>query len=68
MSLIALEGIWVLMTEYQLDYPEFYPKLYSLLTLETLHADYRDKFFKKLDMFLSSGFMASYIAAAFAKR
>ena len=56
------------MQKHQLDYPDFYPKLYSLLTLETLHADYREDFFKKLDMFLSSSFLTSYIAAAFAKR
>lgn len=68
MSLLALEGIWMLMQQYQLDYPDFYTKLYSLLTLETLHAEYRAAFFKKLDMFLSSGQLASYIAAAFIKR
>jgi U3 small nucleolar RNA-associated protein 19 len=56
------------MRNHQLDYPDFYPKLYSLLTLETLHADHREAFFKRLDMFLSSSFLASYIAAAFAKR
>ena len=56
------------MQKHELDYPDFYPKLYSLLTLETLHADYREDFFKKIDMFLSSSYLASYIAAAFAKK
>lgn len=67
-SLMALDGLWTLMQKHGLDYPDFYSKLYSLLTLETLHAEYRTDFFKKLDMFLSSGYLASYIAAAFAKR
>jgi U3 small nucleolar RNA-associated protein 19 len=67
-SLLALNGIWHLMQRHNLDYPDFYPKLYSLLTHETLSAPYRHLFFQKLDMFLSSASLASYAAAAFAKR
>ena len=68
MSILSLNGIWLLMQRHNLDYPDFYPKLYSLLTHETLNASYRGLFFEKLDMFLSSASLASYVAAAFAKR
>jgi hypothetical protein len=67
-SILALNGIWHLMQRHNLDYPDFYPKLYSLLSHETLNAPYRHLFFQKLDMFLSSASLASYAAAAFAKR
>ncbi len=66
--MLALNGIWHLMQRHNLDYPEFYPKLYSLLTPENLNAPFRKQFFEKLDMFLSSASLASYVAAAFAKR
>ena len=68
MSILSLNGVWLLMQRHNLDYPEFYPRLYSLLTAQTLCAPYRGLFFEKLDMFLSSASLASYVAAAFAKR
>jgi U3 small nucleolar RNA-associated protein 19 len=67
-SVLALDGIWYLMRNHNLDYPEFYTKLYSLVTVETLQAEFRSTFLQKLDMFMSSASLASDIAAAFAKR
>jgi hypothetical protein len=53
-SLLSLNGLFLLMQEYNLEYPEFYPRLYALLKPNVFHAKYRQRFFRLLDLFLSS--------------
>lgn len=36
------------------DYPDFYHKLYTLLDRNIMHVKYRSRFFRLLDIFLSS--------------
>ena len=50
------------------DYPDFYSKLYALLDDQVLHVKYRSRFFRLLDLFLSSSYIPSYLVAAFIKR
>ncbi|OXB36595.1 hypothetical protein LQV05_004891 [Cryptococcus neoformans] len=68
MAMLAMNGLFVLMTEYNFEYPNFYTRLYSLLTPALLHTKYRARFFRLLTIFLSSSLMPSTIIASFIKR
>ena len=50
------------------DYPNFYPRLYTLLTPSLLHSKYRARFFRLLDTFLRSTLLPSALVASFIKR
>uniref|UniRef100_A0A8C6XWD1 Nucleolar complex associated 4 homolog n=1 Tax=Naja naja TaxID=35670 RepID=A0A8C6XWD1_NAJNA len=67
-SLLALNGLFVLILQHNLEYPDFYTKLYSLLDPSIFHVKYRARFFRLLDLFLSSSHLPAYLVAAFAKR
>lgn len=67
-ALLALDGLFVLMTEHNLDYPDFYPRLYRLLSPQLLHAKHRARFFRLFALFLSSTHLPSYLIAAFVKK
>ena len=54
---------------YNLEYPHFYKKLYSLLTDATIFvAKYRARFFFLVDLFLTSTHIPAYLVCAFVKR
>jgi U3 small nucleolar RNA-associated protein 19 len=67
-SLLALSGLFYLMQERNLDYPQFYQKLYSLLDDELLHSKHRSRFFRLLNTFLSSTHLPAALVASFIKR
>ena len=67
-SLIALSGLFYLIQEKNLDYPEFYPKLYSLLDADLLHSKHRSRFFRLMNTFLSSTHLPASLVASFIKR
>ncbi len=67
-SLAALAGLFYLMQEKNLDYPQFYSKLYSLLSSEILHSKHRSRFFRLLNTFLSSTHLPAVLVASFIKR
>ena len=67
-SLLALAGVFTLISRYNLEYPEFYTKLYQLFTPELLHVKYKARFFHLADIFLSSTHLPAYLVAAFVKR
>jgi U3 small nucleolar RNA-associated protein 19 len=67
-SLLALSGVFYLIQERNLDYPEFYTKLYSLLDADILHSKYRSRFFRLLDTFLGSSHLPAVLVASFIKR
>lgn len=68
MSLLALSGIFHLMTEKNLDYPDFYMKLYSLLDEDVLHSKHRSRFFRLLHTFMNSSHLPAAMVASFIKR
>ncbi|KAG5438410.1 hypothetical protein PCANB_002899 [Pneumocystis canis] len=45
-SLLALNGLFYLMQEYNLDYPNFFIKLYALFDENLFHIRYRSRFIK----------------------
>lgn len=67
-SLLALNGLYILIHKHNLDYPDFYNKLYSLLDSSIFHVKYRARFFHLLNIFLSSTHLPVYLVAAFVKR
>lgn len=68
-SLLALSGLWYLIEEKNLDYPDFYRKLYSLLDMKILHSKHRSRFFRLVDKFLNSQrLLPAAIVASFIKR
>lgn len=67
-SLMALSGLFYLMQEKNLDYPQFYHKLYSLLDRNILHSKHRSRFFRLLETFLSSTHLPAALVASFIKR
>ena len=68
MSLMALSGLFFLMKEKNLDYPNFYRKLYSMLDADLLHSKHRSRFFRLLDTFLASTHLPATLVASFMKR
>jgi len=67
-GMLALNGIFHLMTKHQLEYPKFYDRLYGLLDSSCFRAANRKGFFELLDVFLKSPALPAYLAAAFIKR
>lgn len=67
-SLLALSGLFYLMQEKNLDYPSFYPKLYSLLDESLLHSKHRSRFFRLLETFMTSTHLPAALVASFIKR
>lgn len=67
-SLMALSGLFYLMQHKNLDYPQFYQKLYSLLDAQILHSKHRSRFFRLLETFLASTHLPAALVASFIKR
>ncbi|PRW44488.1 nucleolar complex 4-like protein [Chlorella sorokiniana] len=67
-GMLALNGIFELVTKHGLEYPHFYRRLYGLITPEVFHAKHRARFWVLADAFLASGMVPAYTAAAFVKR
>jgi len=67
-SLLALSGLFYLISEKNLDYPEFYTKLYSLLDINLLHSKHRSRFFRLMNTFMSSTHLPAAMVASFIKR
>nr|POF26384.1 uncharacterized protein CFP56_22533 [Quercus suber] len=68
LSLLALSGIFHLMAKQNLDYPDFYTKLYSLLDENSMHNKHRSRFFRLFDTFLNSSHLPAAMVASFIKR
>jgi len=67
-GLLALNALFILMQEYNLDYPSFYTRLYAFLDQDLLHVKYRSRFFRLTELFLSSTHLPATLLASFVKR
>lgn len=67
-GMLALNGIFVLMTQHSLEYPQFYNRLYQLLDASAFHVNNRKGFFELLDIFLRSPALPAYLAVREKKR
>lgn len=67
-QLLALNGLFNLMHQYNLEYPNFYYKLYALFTEDLLHLKYRSRFIRLIELFLRSSHLSINLIASFIKR
>lgn len=67
-SLLALNGLYVLINQHNLDYPDFYENLYKIIDPSIFHMKYKSRFFHYIDMFLTSTHLPAYLIAAFIKK
>ncbi|KIY71078.1 CBF-domain-containing protein [Cylindrobasidium torrendii FP15055 ss-10] len=67
-GLLALNALFSLMKEYNLDYPLFYTRLYAFLDRDLLHLKHRARFFRLAELFLSSTHLPATLLASFIKR
>lgn len=67
--LLALDGLFYLMTQHRLEYPQFYAQLYALLKPKLFYVKYRTRFFALLHKcLLRNEMLPAHIVAAFLKR
>ncbi|KAF8621393.1 hypothetical protein AX15_007846 [Amanita polypyramis BW_CC] len=67
-GLLAFNALFILMKDYNLDYPSFYTHLYAFLDRDVLHLKHRARFFRMTELFLSSSHLPATILASFVKR
>jgi len=68
-AILSLHGLFILMLDHQLEYPQFYNSLYQLLHPRILYTKHRTRFLRLLSKSLSSNSMLpAYVVAAFCKR
>ncbi|PWU90825.1 hypothetical protein C3747_356g16 [Trypanosoma cruzi] len=67
-AVLALHGIFLLMLDHGLEYPQYYQQLYTLVTPDAFASRHRYDLFRLLDLSTSSLRVPSYIAAAFVKK
>jgi len=67
-SILALSGLFILMRCHNLDYPRFYESLYSTLTPSVFYSKHRARYFRLLNLCLSSTNLPAYVVAAFLKK
>ncbi|KAH3671450.1 hypothetical protein WICMUC_004631 [Wickerhamomyces mucosus] len=67
-SILSLNGLFELIKTYNLDYPNFYTKLYQLLDKNLFHLKYRSRFLRLTDIFLNSTHLPSSLIASFIKK
>ena len=67
-SLLALNSLFFLIQKHNLEYPDFFKKLYALFEPNIFHMKYQARFFHLADLFLMSTHLPAYMVAAFVKR
>ncbi|KAG1814914.1 CBF/Mak21 family-domain-containing protein [Suillus variegatus] len=67
-GLLALNALFTLMRDYNLDYPSFFTRLYAFLHRDVLHLKHRARFFRLTELFLSSSHLPATLLASFVKR
>ncbi|KAI9189710.1 Maturation and nuclear export of 40S ribosomal subunits interacting protein [Blastocladiella emersonii ATCC 22665] len=67
-SLLALHSVFTLVVKHNLDYPDFYKKLYQLFDRNLFHVKYRSRFFRLFNQFMQSTHIPAYLVAAFVKK
>eukprot|EP00597_Dinobryon_sp_UTEXLB2267_P007577 CAMPEP_0170093788 /NCGR_PEP_ID=MMETSP0019_2-20121128/26745_1 /TAXON_ID=98059 /ORGANISM="Dinobryon sp., Strain UTEXLB2267" /LENGTH=473 /DNA_ID=CAMNT_0010314747 /DNA_START=335 /DNA_END=1759 /DNA_ORIENTATION=- len=67
-AVLALQSLFTLIAQHNLDYPHFFLSLYNLCSVEIFSAKYRTTFFSLLSRSLQSTNLPAYVVAAFIKR
>lgn len=64
-SLLSLQGIFILIQHHNLTYPNVYEKLYSMFEPEIFHTKFKARLFYLADIFLSSRFVLLLLFVVF---
>jgi U3 small nucleolar RNA-associated protein 19 len=67
-AVLALQSLFTLIAQHNLDYPHFFLSLYNLCRVDIFSAKYRTTFFSLLSRSLQSTNLPAYVVAAFIKR
>ncbi|ODV89606.1 hypothetical protein CANCADRAFT_141267 [Tortispora caseinolytica NRRL Y-17796] len=67
-SVLALNSLFRLMQDRNLEYPDFFKKLYGLLNEDLFIVRYRSRFFRLFDLFMTSTHLSASMVASFIKR
>lgn len=67
-SLLALQGIFILIHKHNISYPNIYEKLYMMFEPEIFHMKFKPRLFHLADIFLTSSYLPETLVAAFVKR
>mmetsp|Transcript_61462 Transcript_61462/g.69648 ORF Transcript_61462/g.69648 Transcript_61462/m.69648 type:complete len:604 (-) Transcript_61462:83-1894(-) len=68
-GVLALEGLFLLITKYGLEYSNFYAQLYKLVSARVMYAKYRARFFSLMTKCLVlNAMLPAHLVAAFIKR
>jgi len=67
-GLLALNTLHQLIVRNNLDYPDFYRRLYGFIDQGLLHSKHRSRFFRLAEVFLSSTHLPAALLASFVKR
>lgn len=68
MGVLSLGGLFVLLRRFNVEYPDFFPRLYRLLEPSLFYVKHRRRFFELLALFLEGANLPLYMQAAFIKR
>lgn len=68
MGVLSLGGLFILLRRFNVEYPDFFPRLYRLLEPSLFSVKYRRRFFELLSLFLEGANLPLYMLAAFLKR
>ena len=67
-ALLALEALFMLMSQHGLEYPDFYKKLYNLIDSQLFASKKSAKLYTLIDLFLTSSHLSHHMVAAFIKK
>jgi U3 small nucleolar RNA-associated protein 19 len=67
-SILALNSLYVLISKYNIEIPDFYKKIYEQLNASIFNTKYKSRFFALLDTCLSSTHLSVFLVAAFIKK
>ncbi|XP_060840353.1 nucleolar complex protein 4 homolog B [Rhopalosiphum padi] len=67
-AILGLQGIFILVKDYNLECPNIYGKLYNFFTTDMFNYRYKTRLFYLADIFLRSTHLPELLVAAFVKR
>jgi len=68
-AILSLHGLFILMLDHQLEYPQFYNSLYTLLHPRILYTKHRSRFLRLLSQaLLSNSMLPAYVVGSYCKK
>lgn len=67
-GILALDSLFCLMRNFNINVPDFYDHLYALLDEKILTSPYREMFLRSFSLFMTSTMLPAYVVAAMIKK